>query len=356
LIQDIDGLKTSPASLDVCPVCESDCLLQQPYVEGLGHREFDDLDVMICQRCGHGWVDKVFAPSVLDHYYAEIYRSERSSAFFDYEKGTPNPVELRSLGQMILCRQFLSTQQNIKILDVGAGPGNSYLAAKRCFPESEVFFLEKSPKAAAYYKKHFNVVVIEDLTTLDQKFDLIIMSHSLEHFHSSDTRNFILSLEEALTDEGLLFIEVPNNDFRLPSHCNGIERLNDTPHLQFFSGDSLRKTVEGLCGLQIEYLNSSGRFLDSSMPVNITDLRDKAKVDVKNTDHSKIRAGFLGKVLVLIRRTLAAIGVLDRVYFAYHFLVKNGFADDEFSYGGNRHTLRVVARKHSPVKSESDLL
>jgi SAM-dependent methyltransferase len=356
LIQDIDGFITSGAGLEVCPVCESDCLLQQPYVEGLGHKEFDDLDVMICQRCGHGWVDTVFAPSVLDHYYAEIYRSERSSAFFDYEKGVPNPVELRALGQMLLCRQFLSTQQNIKILDVGAGPGNSYLAAKRCFPESHVFFLEKSPKAAAYYQKHFDVVVIEDLTTLDQKFDLIIMSHSLEHFHSYDTRNFVLSLEEALADEGLLFIEVPNNDFRLPSHCNGVERLNDTPHLQFFSGDSLRKTVEGLCGLQVEYLNSSGRFLDSSMPVNITDLRDKAKVDVRTSDHSKIRAGFFGKALVLIRSTLAAIGVLDGVHLAYHFLVKNGFAHDEFSYGGNRHTLRVVARKCSPVKSESDLL
>ena len=53
---------------------------------------------------------------------------------------------------------------------------------------------------------------------------------------------FFSNMHSALADDGVIMIEVPHMNFR--KFCYKDIRYKDTPHLSFFSLDSLKKLVE----------------------------------------------------------------------------------------------------------------
>jgi 2-polyprenyl-3-methyl-5-hydroxy-6-metoxy-1,4-benzoquinol methylase len=75
----------------------------------------------------------------------------------------------------------------------------------------------------------------EDLEKLDKKYDVIIMSHVLEHV--VDCEKVLGNLKKLLSPNGVLFIEVPN--------CENKEALEHSiktqPHIHHFTRDGLVK-------------------------------------------------------------------------------------------------------------------
>ena len=74
---------------------------------------------------------------------------------------------------------------------------------------------------------------LEKLALTKEKFDLIILSHTLEHV--SDPNSFIESINKISQYNTTLFIEVPYLDF--------LEPYNENMHLHFFSQKSLESVV-----------------------------------------------------------------------------------------------------------------
>lgn len=91
----------------------------------------------------------------------------------------------------------------------------------------------------------------------DDKFDLIICSHVLEHV--TDPRKVVKELMKHLTDTGILFIELPMELWKYPPL---LKQLNPITHLNFFSPNSIKNLLIA-CGAnikkcsQIEYLYNS---------------------------------------------------------------------------------------------------
>ena len=85
-------------------------------------------------------------------------------------------------------------------------------------------------------------------------FDIIILSHVLEHYNGCDVRDVLVPLANFLRDEdSRLLVEVPNTDVSHP----GMFRKYHVPHLAFFSAKSLRTLAEE-CGLSVHFVGACG--------------------------------------------------------------------------------------------------
>jgi SAM-dependent methyltransferase len=97
-------------------------------------------------------------------------------------------------------------------LDVGSGMGRYLIAAQRL--GFEVLGFEPSLNHARVAIQHFQLPVVNDYFTParveGKKFDLIILSHVIEHIY--DPRSFIHELLEVLRPGGALIVITPNNE------------------------------------------------------------------------------------------------------------------------------------------------
>lgn len=132
-----------------------------------------------------------------------------------------------------------------RIIDLGCGHGNLL----RTFKEMGCSVLGVDPDSAARETAGNNSVPVLDGTAEalpssldDQSFDLVIMSHSLEHCLDP-----MLALRNAfgLTKPGgKLYVEVPNCGcvhFETLAECS--ENFDAPRHLWFFTADGLRRSV-----------------------------------------------------------------------------------------------------------------
>ncbi len=114
-----------------------------------------------------------------------------------------------------------------KILNFGAGHGGiSHLFWKEKF---SVVNVEPSKMNINYENRWEQYSDIQEIN-LDNKFDLIYGSHSLEHVNNLE--EFYLKIEKLLKPKGYIFWEVPNGNNPVNGGCNG--RIH-APHTYYFT-------------------------------------------------------------------------------------------------------------------------
>jgi len=118
------------------------------------------------------------------------------------------------------------------LFDIGAGEGFVLEFFEK--KDFQVYGIESTPKACKIINKKLNtgkcdVGNIENFSLPHQKFDVIIMSHILEHL--LDCSKVLLNLKQILTDVGILLIEVPNCSNTKSIHGS----INDAPHVHHFT-------------------------------------------------------------------------------------------------------------------------
>lgn len=337
----MDSLKAD--QINRCISCKNENFLIEPYIESWGHEIFDNLDIKVCQKCGLGSVVNEPQLQEINHYYDEIYRSESCEMYIDFSRLIPTYFDARSFAQLMLAKNYALYDKKVKIVDIGPGPGKSYHAAKQIFPTADIFYVEKASEALAFYKKYFDINILDDLSSVETKFDIMLLSHSLEHFNKDGVSELLKDLYESIDDNGIIVIEVPNNDFRNKIYKDGIERINDTPHLQFFSIESLEYLFKNN-GFEILFNNSAGRLISKDTPVDISCLRKTWKESRANS--SFYNSSLPYRLKNILKLSLDKLGLLKSITLINTFIFNNGFNDDEFMYGGDRHAIRLVIRKN----------
>ena len=87
------------------------------------------------------------------------------------------------------------------------------------------------------------MISIFEIKKFKKFFDLIITSHVIEHL--SNPKMFLNKIKGSLKRNGLIFIEVPCNDY--------LFKPFDEPHLLFFDKKSIKKLTEDFELLKISY-------------------------------------------------------------------------------------------------------
>ena len=119
--------------------------------------------------------------------------------------------------------------------------GTTLFWAKSFFKKPSLFAYENDKFAHKYLDyigaKIFSGDPIKSLNSSSVSYDLIILSHFLEHISPLSLIEYVDILLSKLKDKGILLIEVPHDDW---SKYNHLVR-NNPPHVSFFSLQSLKK-------------------------------------------------------------------------------------------------------------------
>jgi SAM-dependent methyltransferase len=228
--------------------------------------------VVRCRRCRLVYVDPRPDSKSLGRYYGENYPPHAASQqyrgalaarirawVFRPSAGRPLAEPLAALHNTISFRAFVAASRGGagRVLDVGCGRGD-YLAAWQRLGW-EVEGVESSPAAAEHARRllgsRVHVGLVEDLELPQRHYDVVTMSHSLEHMRSPTAT--LAQLRRCLAGDGRLVIMVPNFaswDRRL--FREGWYGLEVPRHLYHFEPDTLR-AVLARAGFTVEHLGGS---------------------------------------------------------------------------------------------------
>lgn len=158
----------------------------------------------------------------------------------------------RSLSQFNFIKQTIDLK-NKDICEIGAFDGLLLSLFKK--NNNNVFGYELNDDARVYAQKKYNIDLKENFLESKSKYDIIILSHVIEHF--KEPKEILIKIKSMLKKEGFIYIEVPNSP--MPEECSYemLMRYLNTEHIVNFTMDNLIKFVESanLKVIRSEYNN-----------------------------------------------------------------------------------------------------
>jgi len=224
----------------VCGVCgqrDSALLFDQPIesIIGIGNIGYHHL-INGCTSCGFTYASPILKEELILRYYENMS---------NYEHPVSNGIRPVS-HQAQIQRQIeiiKSRFDNLfvgKALDIGCSiPLGLSILQKEGW---KVLGLDPSDKCIAVAKQQLNVEVLKgffsiDLLMKNSPYDLIILSHVLEHLvNPSQILNEISNL---LSENGLLYVEVPDH-----MNISGVKSYFDFEHINYFTSVSLTNLIQ----------------------------------------------------------------------------------------------------------------
>lgn len=149
----------------------------------------------------------------------------------------------RYAGQMTVLQPVLGTQRALRVLDVGCGQAGLLRTLHERYPGHSYWGVD--PNVSVTQRADQSICFSTDWKTLDGSFDLIILSHVIEHLVDFED---IAKLSRRLTEGGKVYIEVPDAS-RYGTHLRReflyyLDRL----HINHFTESALRRLMTR-CGL-----------------------------------------------------------------------------------------------------------
>lgn len=228
-----------------CPSCKKEIvndvrMLYRGFANGFRSKE-----ILYCQTCELNFMHPMPTANELSVYYGTYWGGsdiETRGKFF----------RAQAASRYKYISAYLPVNEEYSVLDVGAGFG----LIKKFLPQTVIYdAIEVDPIAIDYLKSKIKPNnIYQDTARARGRYRLVVLSHILEHV--TNPVDFLASFKELLTQDGVVFIEVPNQDFRY--------KLKDEPHLLFFSIDSLKYAVVA-AGYKALCVDTCGRPIDNSI-------------------------------------------------------------------------------------------
>jgi hypothetical protein len=187
---------------------------------------FGKLKIYQCNNCDLGFCDPMPKSESLKDYYETIYRAEGRPHETNLKNIDVNIYNYKNLNYFQYLTTFIDFSKIEKIFDFGSGAGDIGFLLKKKFSHLKLFSSEKD----IFCKKILNKRGFQnykEIENINEKFDLIISTHSLEHMTDFSIIEFFKKISNK---DCKIFFEVPNCDL---SYYH--KRPYDSPHLIFFS-------------------------------------------------------------------------------------------------------------------------
>lgn len=238
-----DGNGPSGDSILHCPVCGGTPAAVYPYLgdstvtaagaTGIRAHGFFSGEALVCGDCGHGWMAAMPPDKDLETYYRATYWSGRTDSACLTE--APH-YRYRAHAQIRFIELHLPPDREIQMLEIGAGSAGASRRARELLGERiHLNVCEPAASWRSFYAAN-NIRHVADFYPFAAEFhaDHIHASHWLEHVR--DLPATIAALAQTCRDHATVFIEVPNT-----GHNYWKLGIPGTPHLHFFTAESLRR-------------------------------------------------------------------------------------------------------------------
>ena len=233
----------------MCPVCESDNIT---IIRNYRSSKiiFEHLRLVKCNACEMVFVDPMPSEEILHEY--------NSSYFITAHGGIPQDIVSQSFFSGIAGLRMRHVEKYVhknrlkvsNILEIGPGTGIFAKKWRSTYPDHKYYAVETD--TSCYSSLEETGVIIskpEEVKNIGKEFDLVVMSHVLEHV--SDPAQFVKTSAQFLKKDGVVFIEVPCNDWQ--------HKPEDEPHLLFFHKRPMKQFMEslGFTNIQLSYHGKS---------------------------------------------------------------------------------------------------
>ena len=216
---------------EVCDLCGRDELKPIYPVPGTAR----GLVVNVCMHCG-------LAQSLprIDHVARRSAFPVSGAGFGNirYGKGFRTDFALKTIASQRSLSAFN------RCLDVGANRGSFILALKKAAPQIVIDAVEPDERVTGDYENVQDITLIpsriEHVTLQADTYDLVYHCHTLEH--EKHPLKSLTAIQKAMTDEGLMFLEVPN--IALLERDDLVEEWFIDKHLYHYSAHSLLQTLK----------------------------------------------------------------------------------------------------------------
>lgn len=228
-----------------CYLCNSDNIgLRSPRV-----RDRSDIQVLQCNDCGLVFLSRF--DHISESFYNDSKMHGNSGVDFDKWMMETKPDDERRFNYV------KSIIKDKDVLDIGCGNGQFLkMASGICSSVQGVELEEQSIQKIS----EWGISVSKNIEDIKNKFDVITMFHVLEHI--PDPITFIEKIKPYLTPNGILLIEVPNeNDALISLYDNKAfkEFTYWSCHLFLFNENTL-KTVAEYAGYTVNYVRHVQRY------------------------------------------------------------------------------------------------
>lgn len=290
-----------------CPNCEGSVISkEQDYVAK--NSTFQEKRLFKCSSCELVFASPMPASNELCKYYNTYWDGDVATV----SVSTEQYYLAQSIARIRYIKEHINFKENLCVLDVGAGAGTIADALKKEGVQCEYNAVEPDNVQRNNLATKPNISdIYSDIDEIPSKnkFDLIILSHVLEHV--PNPHQLIQTSINSLGINGYLFIEVPNEDYK---YKHVVE-----PHLLFFNQLSLLRCIQD----HGEVINII------SVGKQISDIEESPSQSLKNpwmTFTKELAKGFLAK--------------LDKNHINKQ-IIKYQMCD----YGNDRQWLRAIIRR-----------
>tara|TARA_B100000029_G_scaffold503087_1_gene579445 strand:- start:428 stop:1399 length:972 start_codon:yes stop_codon:yes gene_type:complete len=210
---------------------------------------FENIKIYRCKECDFGFVHPIPSENKLNYFYENVYRSDGRPPYLvseNFEDQKKHYLEDKNLSYLIYLTTLIDLRNIKRFYDFGGGDGDLGYALKKKFPQLDLFCTEHD----LHCEKILNdrgFKNLKNFNLIDQKFDLIVATHSLEHI--TNVKETFKKFYNLLKPGGYIFFEVPNCS---QEYWSG--RPYDSPHLLFYTKKSFEK-IARLYGF--EFVNFS---------------------------------------------------------------------------------------------------
>lgn len=347
-----------------CLVCNNE-VKQLPYLNEhfrfldiSGRNIFKDLTILGCDYCGFAYAFPFLGEVDLDRFYKDDYGAEGGPHYEFIEIKTyewVKHVNTRFFSQLLLASQYIDFSSVNNMLDVGANVGESFATIRKMGYNPACFALEKGSSLNDRLKElGVTVLTAKDGhlsldETYNNKFDLIIISHVLEHFSGDQLYGVLVNLRKYLSEKGVMVCEIPNDDCRI-RHLGG---MNSAPHLCFFSMSSLENMFTA-AGFTIKYANTVGEKIVHTANNAVVDARLNGKPIKHFTRYPLV---FVKSIKGLLKRIKAMLFVQNIFLYLLRYVktratylktdhLSAALRSKDFVYGVDRANIRFCLGKN----------
>ena len=252
--------------MDKCVSCGSEEIFSTPYINNQTSTKtipWDELSVKCCSNCGLGFAFPLVTADKLLTFYREDYHSDPTSYSKVFFTRKLHPGYLYQALNVAMFAD-LAEKTEINYLDIGCGAfGHSFNAFAKVYHNKKVnhFGIDADPLVKKMLEKNGITWLGDDYNSLknsDRKFDIITLSHCLEHLALEDSLHFLETVRNFLTKEGVLFIEVPHDDFRVKER----QSKPSSPHTIFFTPEAL-SNISAARGYSVLFCKTFGPNMES---------------------------------------------------------------------------------------------
>jgi len=326
-----------------CPSCSAPTLKKIDFLNTSHPHapQLTGLEIYVCEKCDLGFAYPYRSIEDMNDFYKNYYRAAGADHKFRPTRNLRKYPSFRVMAQWALCLPYIDRSKSIRVLDVGPG-GTASAETTQLMGIKCEFHAVEPDKYSGQALQEMGVVLIQDSfhtrTSLPvATYDVIIMSHVLEHYSGSEVGGILNKLNTLMGSDSILMIEVPN----APMRTYGTLRSNDSPHLLFFSKKALISLLVKH-GFEVIVCSEFREDYDQYWA------REQKLLSLRQGE------GKRGKLRALLRRYMPALLSLLRAFrrsslwFRHQFKPAAGpydlFRSQEFHYAERTTTLRLIAK------------